>query len=181
MLFIYQEMRKWESIIRNIQPESHLLISLPAWPDSPQIIHRYGDTQDPIDFKWFKHSSTIFLTVFPSIHCVSRLLLGKICKAEEFDPSQNKLRRTVVAALSRRATQQLGEAMLCWLNLSAHLAYLHNGPSFPWAEEKPQTCACGFRGCGLCFAVYRVHQIAADKSASTHFVDALHRGTICKH
>ena len=101
-------------------PGSHWFTSYPARPDSPQIVygHRYPGSDwtlvVPTQLYYISHTS-------PFIHCVLRLLLGKICKAVEFDPFQNKLRCTVLAALSSRSIQQLGGAM-CWLDLSAHLA-----------------------------------------------------------
>lgn len=117
-------------------PESHWSTSHPAWPDSLQIVYWYrypGSDLILVVQTWLYYISYSF----PFIHCVPSLLLGKICKAVEFDPSQNKLRCTVLAALSSRAIQQLREAMLCWLDLSAHLApHLHNGPLFLCAAEE---------------------------------------------
>lgn len=131
--------------------ESHWFISHPAWPDSPQIVYRYPGSH------WILVVQTRLYYISyssPFIHRVLRLLLGEICKAVEFDPSQNKLRCTVLAALSSRAIQQLGEAMLCWLDLSAHLTshtHLHNGPLFPCVAEKTEKCACVcFCECVLC-------------------------------
>ena len=125
-------------------PGSHWFTSYPARPDSPQIVygHRYPGSDwtlvVPTQLYYISHTS-------PFIHCVLRLLLGKICKAVEFDPFQNKLRCTVLAALSSRSIQQLGGAM-CWLDLSAHLAaHTHTmdlySRALQWKLKSAQVCA----------------------------------------
>lgn len=94
----------------------------------------------------------------PFMRCVLCLLLGKICRAGEFDPSQNKLRCTVLAVLSSRAIQQLREAMLCWLDLSTHLtAHTYTWTFIPmrcrenWKVCKSILCMCWCAlGCKEC-------------------------------
>lgn len=81
----------------------------------------------------------------PFIHCaVLRLLLAKICKAVEFDLFQNKLRCTVLAALSSRAVQQphRSHVMLTSHRHSSRLISPHThthllaGPLFPSDAER---------------------------------------------
>ena len=140
MPFIYREMQIWSACN---YPESHWFTS--ASPDSPQIVDRYRYP----GFDWILVAQTrLYYISYSSPYLFTvclLLLLGEICKAVEFDPSQNKLRCTVLAALSSRAIQRHGEAMLCWLDLSAspHRAHLRNGPLFPGAaEENPTECMC---------------------------------------
>lgn len=121
-LYSGAEMHIWSvillqlAIILNLSDFIHLLDSNPAWPDSPQVgaypvSHQIPGVQTQL---------YIFYSP-PFMHCVLRLLLGKICRAVEFDPHQNKLRCTVLAVLSSRDIQPLTEAMWCWLDLRAHL------------------------------------------------------------
>lgn len=162
--FIYKDM----NIISNFAwysacnyPESHWFISHPAQPDSPQVVYGYRYPGSG----WILVVQTRLYYISyrsPFIHCVLRPLLAKICKAVEFDPSQNKLRCTVLAVLSSRAIQQLGEAMLCWLDLSAHLtSHTYTMDLYSHAlQRKPKSvhvhasvcvfctcwCALGFKG-----------------------------------
>lgn len=114
-----------------------------AWPDSLQIVYRYRYRRPnwnllvQTQLYYISYSSAL-------IHSVLRLLLAEICKPVEFDPSQNKLRCTVLAVLSSRAIQQLGEAMLCWLDLSVHLAS-HTYTKDPYSHvpnRKPNIVFC---------------------------------------
>lgn len=134
-------------------PESHWFTSHPAWPDSPQIVYWYrypGSDLILVVQTWLYYISYSS----PFIQCVLRLLLGKICKAVEFDPSQNKLRCTVLAVLSSRAIQQLEEAMLCWLDLRAHLTTLTQWTSIPMHHRENWKSAC-FCKCALCETVHK--------------------------
>lgn len=100
----------------NLSAFIHLLDLNSAWPDSPQVgTHPVSHQIPGVQTQLYIFYSS------PFMHCVLCLLLGKICRAVEFDPHQNKLRCTVLAALSSRDIQPLTEAMLCWLDLRAHL------------------------------------------------------------
>lgn len=66
-------------------PESHWFILHPLRPDSPQIVYRYRYP----GFDWILVVQTRLYYISyssPFIHWVLSLLLGKICKAVEFDP-----------------------------------------------------------------------------------------------
>lgn len=107
---------KYDAVLPDVQPVIILnlidLHRIQLGPDSPQIVYRYRYPGS--DWILVVQTQLCYISYSsPFIHCVFRLLLGKICKAVEFDPSQNKLRCTVLAVLSSRAIQQLGEAMLC--------------------------------------------------------------------
>lgn len=156
VLLIYTEISSFAWYAACNYPTSHWFTSYPVWPDSPQIVCRYIYPSSvwilvvQTQLYYISHSS-------PFIHCVLRLLLGKICKAVESDPSQNKLRCTVLAALSSRAIQPLGEAMLCWLDLSAHItAHTYTMDLYSHAlQRKPKKChvpasESAFCACAAC-------------------------------
>lgn len=95
-------------MILNLSDFIQLLDLNPAWPDSPQVGTYLASDQ----IRVVQTQLYIFYSS-PFMHCVRCLLLGKICRAVEFDPYQNKLRCTVLAVLSSRDIQPLTEAMLC--------------------------------------------------------------------
>lgn len=133
-------------------PESHWFTSYPAWPDSLQIVYRCRYPGS--DWILVVQTQLYYISYSsPFIHCVLHLLLGKICKAVEFDPSRKKLRCTVLAGFSSRAIQQLEEAMLCWLDLSTQLAeHTYTMDFYSEAlQTKPKKCACAcFSECVSC-------------------------------
>lgn len=123
--FIYKETRERSAIlfdmqsviIRNLDELFQPFDLYPARPDSPQTDAYLGSNWIPV-----VQTQLCISCSSPFLPCVLCLVFGEICRVVEFDPSQNKLRCTVLAVLSSRAIQQLREATLCWLDLSDHLA-----------------------------------------------------------